>query len=209
MTLDDRIAQIMKKVEKLSAKKRRFPCGKFPPEWKEPITEEQVMAYEKEKGIRLPEDYRRFITTVASAGTQPFYGLYGLLDKKPSYEFEPIVEKKFPYTLSTPLKIAEMSEEEYDKYWNDDENEEYMQGYILLCHEGCGMESILIVNTDAEEVYGTVWFCDLANDYGIMPIYHPQTREPMHFLEWLEYWVDQMLLLEEEEYFSYGELTFF
>ncbi len=40
-----------------------------------PVSEEEVSAFEAEKGIRLPGDYRRFITTVASSGSQPFYGL--------------------------------------------------------------------------------------------------------------------------------------
>lgn len=206
--LDDRIAQIMKKMELLSTKNPEFACGKFPPEWKAQLTEAQVSAYEAEKGIKLPEDYRRFITTVASAGTQPFYGLYGLLEKKPSYEFEPIVEKKFPYTINSGLKVFEMEEDEYERFWNDQDNDECIQGFLLLCTEGCGMDSILVVNTDDEETYGTVWFYDLSNDFGIMPIYHPQTQKPMHFLDWLEYFVDKTLELPDDDYFSYGELTY-
>ena len=207
--IDNRISKIMDKMKKLSSKNLKFSCGEFPPKWKGPLSEEEVEAFEKEKGIKLPEDYRRFITTVASAGTQPFYGLYSLIDNKPkpAYEFNPIVEKVFPYTIKNPFWVGKMTDEEYEKFFNDDEDTSYMQGYIWLCTEGCGMESILIVNTEDEETYGTVWFYDLCNDFGIAPIFNPKTQKPMSFLDWLEYWVDQTLKLAEDEYFSYIELT--
>lgn len=206
MEIDNRIAEIMQKINKLSNRTPEYTCGAWPPQWKAPLTEKQVAGFEKEKGVKLPEDYRRFITTAASAGTQPFYGLYGLLERKPSYEMNPIVEKTFPYTIHKPLFIAELTEEEYDDLL-DDENTGYIQGFILLCHEGCGMESILVLNTEDEETYGTVWFYDLANDFGIAPILNPKNKKPMHFLDWLEFWADKTLELADDDYFSYIELA--
>lgn len=207
MKIDSQIARIKEKMQKLSSKNPEFPCGKFPPEWKPPVSEKKVECFEREKGIKLPEDYRRFITTVAGAGTQPFYGLYGLTEKKPSYEFTPIVEKPFPYTIKTPFFLADLTEEECQEFFEDEEDESYIQGFLLLCTEGCGMDSILIVNTADEETYGTVWFYDLSDDFGIAPIFNPQTGKPMHFLDWFEYWLDQTLTLPDDEFFSYGELT--
>lgn len=206
MDIDNRISEIIDKMKKLSSKNPKFHCGKFPPEWKPPISESEVETFEKEKDIKLPEDYRRFITTAVSSGTQPFYGLYGLTEKKPSYTFEPVVEKPFPYTIKNPLFISEISDEKYEKLFSDEEND-YMQGYIRLCTEGCGIQSILIVNTNDEETYGTVWFYDLCSDFGIAPIFNPQTKKPMSFLDWFEYWVDKTLELPNDEYFSYIELT--
>ena len=40
------------------------------------------------------------------------------------------------------------------------------------------------------EVVGTVWYLDLANDCGILPLVHPTTREPLHFLDWFELCLD-------------------
>ena len=207
MDIDNRIAQIMEKMKKLPSKNPQFHCGKFPPEWKPPLSEKEVEDFEKAKGIKLPEDYRRFITTAVSSGTQPFYGLYGLTEKKPSYEFETIVEKPFPYTVKKPMFIVNMSDDEYLENFSDDGDERYIHGYILLSHEGCGMLSILIVNSEDEDTYGTVWFYDLANDFGIAPILNPETKKPMKFLDWFEYWVDRTLELSDDEYFSYIELT--
>lgn len=67
--------------------------------------------------------------------------------------------------------------------------------------------SILIVNTDDEETYGTVWYYDLANDAGIYPLINPVTHKTMSFLDWLEYYVDKTLELDDSDYFSYGELA--
>lgn len=206
MNIDDRIKLIMEKMGKLSLKHPEFSCGEFPPRWDEPLTEKAVAEYEKENGIILPEDYRRFITTVASSGTQPFYGLYSPIGELPDYEFRADAAEKFPYTVRKPLNIAELSEEEYDAIYETEEVNVNV-GYILLCHEGCGMYSILIVNTDDKETHGTVWYYDLANDAGIYPLINPTDHRTMSFLDWLEYYVDKTLELDDSDYFSYGELT--
>lgn len=206
MDIDKRIQTIMKKMEGLKEKNPEFTCGEFPPKWSEPLPEQVVEKYERDNGITLPEDYRRFITTVAESGTQPFYGLYSLVGELPSYERRAAVSEKFPYTVRKPLNIAELSEEEYDAIYETEEIN-VDAGYVLLCHEGCGMLSILIVNTDDKDTYGTVWYYDLANDAGIYPLIHPVTNRTMSFLDWLEYYVDMTLELGDDEYFSYGELA--
>ena len=53
MNIDDRIQNIMKKMEKLSSKHPEDTCGEFPPKWGEPLTEQDVVRFEKEKGIAL------------------------------------------------------------------------------------------------------------------------------------------------------------
>lgn len=72
---DQHIARIMSKIEALHDRDFSFSCGKWPPAWNPPMGEEDVAAFEAENGIRLPEDYRRFLTTVAASGSQPFYGI--------------------------------------------------------------------------------------------------------------------------------------
>lgn len=207
MTIDERISFIMKKAEGLSAKHPQFSCGKFPPEWKPPLSEKQAAAFEEKNGIKLPEDYRRFITTAAGAGTQPFYGLYGLPTYFPScQEGDADVKKPFLYTVRKPLLIEELSGEEYDRLFEEDELAADA-GFLYLCHEGCGMYSILIVNSGDRETYGTVWYYDLANDAGILPLLHPDSHRPMCFLDWLEYYVDRTLELDDREFFSYGQLA--
>lgn len=201
MDIDKRIADIMTKMGGLSAKHPQDTCGEFPPKWMEPLSEEKVRNFEVRNGISLPQDYRRFITTVSKGGTQPFYGLCSIDERS---DFNVDVKTKFPYTLKKPLNIEELSDEDYKKLFDDS----YVDsGFIELCHEGCNMYSILIVNSEDKETYGTVWFYDIADDAGILPLFNPKSGKPLSFIDWLEYYVDRTLELDDDDYFSYSELT--
>ena len=203
MNIDSRIAEIMAKMKGLSEKNPVDTCGEFPPKWSKPLYEERVRKFEEQYGITLPEDYRRFITTVAKGGTQPFYGMPSI-DEIKKHDLKADLAQKFPYTLKDPLNIEKLTDAEYRALFDSDVSE---KGFIELCDEGCAMYSILIVNTDDEETYGTVWFYDLANDVGILPLIDPKSGAAMRFSDWLEYYVDRSLELDDEDYFSYIELT--
>lgn len=195
---DARISRIMAKIEAMRDKEFQICVGTWPPQWKPPLTEEEAAAFEAEKGIRLPEDYRRFITTVASSGSQPFYGLEPLIQKDCE------VDHPFPYTMDHILYFLYMTEEEMDAYY-DDEDAPFAAGLLPLCTEGDGMDSVLVVNSDDPDTYGTVWYFDLANDFGIAPMYDPNTGRPFHFLDWLEYWADRTAGLGPQDYFQFME----
>lgn len=196
---DQRIARIMSKIEALHDRKFSFSCGKWPPVWEPPMSEEDVAAFEAEKGIRLPGDYRRFITTIAGAGSQPFYGLLPLRQK------ESTVEQPFPYTPDHILYFLHMTEEEMDQFYDEDTPFTADNGLVALCTEGDGMDSVLVVNSPDPDTYGTVWYYDLANDCGIIPMRDKETGKPFRFLDWLEYWADRTAGLGSKEYFSFSE----
>ena len=122
---DARISRIMAKIEAMRDKEFQICVGTWPPQWKPPLTEEEAAAFEAEKGIRLPEDYRRFITTVASSGSQPFYGLEPLIQKDCE------VDHPFPYTMDHILYFLYMTEEEMDAYY-DDEDAPFAAGLLPL-----------------------------------------------------------------------------
>lgn len=196
---DQRIARIMSKIEEIKDKKFSFSCGKWPPVWEPPFSEEEVAAFETEKGIQLPEDYRRFITTVASSGTQPFYGLQSFQKQ------ESVPEHPFPYTLDHILYFLYMTENEMDQFYDDDTPFTANHGLLTLCTEGDGMDSVLVVNSEDPDTYGTVWYFDLANDCGIIPMRDKDTQKPFHFLDWLEYWAERTAGLNSNEFFSFSE----
>lgn len=203
MDIDERIKGIMKKMEELSASKNpKYSCGEFPPKWDKPFTEERVAKFEEKNGIKLPPDYRRFITTVASAGTQPFYGLYSLFDKGIE---RPAFDKPFIATVRKPILYEELEQ------LDDDEVDEIYDnlhcGFVPLCTEGCGMDSILVVNSEDKETYGTAWYFDFANDAGTLPLINPKNGKPMDFLDWLEYYVDRTLELDDDDFFGYAEIA--
>ena len=196
MSIEDKIKQIGEEIKKLSSE----TSINQPNKWEKPLSEKEVSEFEKKNGIKLPLDYRKFITTVASSGNRPFYGLCNILKQE---EFHNNVNLKFPFTTKSPFFI---SDEDTDK--EEEEEKGTDNGYIALCTEGCGMNCILIVNTDDTETYGTVWFDDLANDFGIAPILNQKTKKPMKFLDWFEYWLDRALKSpNDDDDFSFGELT--
>lgn len=88
--IDERIARLL---EKFSEEPKENSVWDEEVAWGSPMSEEDVAAYEKEKGIHLPKEYRRFITTVGGSGNQPFYGLTHL-DKQD--EEQCIPEQPFP-----------------------------------------------------------------------------------------------------------------
>lgn len=205
MNIDEHISIIMQKIKELSKKNPEDTCGEFPPKWNPPLEKDEVERFERQNKIVLPEDYKRFITTVASSGTQPFYGLYNPVKKLSKHDLKADLNKKFPYTVRKPLDVYALSDEEYKHIYSNESDVD--SGYIVLCTEGCAMYSILIINTDDSETYGTVWYYDLANDAGIFPLINPLTQKTMSFLDWLEYYVDKTLELDDTDYFSYGELS--
>ena len=190
-------------MQGLSEKHPVDTCGEFPPKWSKPLSEERVRKFEEQNGIKLPEDYRRFITTVAKGGTQPFYGMPSI-DELKKHGLGSNLAQKFPYTLKSPLNVDKLTDEEYRALFDGDRSD---NGFIELCDEGCAMYNILIVNSDDEETYGTVWFYDLANDMGILPLIDPKSGKAMRFIDWLEYYVDRSLELDDDDYFSYAELA--
>ena len=187
------------RLKKSKIKKFSFTCGEWPPVWEPPVSEEEVTAFETEKGIRLPEDYRHFITTVAASGSQPFYGLLSFQTQ------ESTPEHPFPYTLDHVLYFLHMTEEEMEEFYDEDSPFTADHGLLALCTEGDGMDSVLVVNSKDPDTYGTVWYFDLANDCGILPMRDKETGKPFHFLDWLEYWADRTTSLNSDEYFSFSE----
>src|SRR5215510_742048 len=75
-----------------------------------PLAEADVAAIERQHGITLPADYRRFITEVGNGGAGPSYGVFplGYLDDG-SADVQPWGD--FVGTLAEPFRFREA--------WND------------------------------------------------------------------------------------------
>lgn len=165
-----------------------------PAAWEPPLPVVQVETFESTHGLTLPPDYRAFITQVARAGTRPFYGLWGLGTANREFGDDLRPGQPFPFTASRPLDCFVLldcpeGEAAYEAMW---ERHELSCGFVPLCTEGCGMNSVLVVKARDASVEGTVWYYDLANDAGIFPMRRRDGR-PLTFLSWLECWLDAAL----------------
>ena len=138
-----------------------------------PAEETEVLAIEAGHGVRLPQEYREFLLTVANGGVGPFYGLQRLGESngKPWAESPGEVGKlsaPFPYDVAwnaEPNDPALPSEDAWQRslwYWST----QHMDGAIPICELGCGLRQLLIV-TGAER--GNIWYDDRADWKGLYP----------------------------------------
>ncbi|WP_131737931.1 SMI1/KNR4 family protein [Actinomadura roseirufa] len=144
------------------------------------LPEALVAAFEEDNGIRLPEGYRLFLTTVGNGGPGPYKGLEAL----DPYLRDRQLTGAFPYgpddlTGAFTIEMSGWS------YWN------YYRGTIPLArhksvewayHETAEPVSLLVVSGPAR---GRVVMVDDRREY-FPPVFHP-ARD---FLAWYEEWLD-------------------
>lgn len=196
MSLDDDLRRVK---EKMAALPSHRDSGGRPPSdpvaWRPPLEEEAVAAWEAGHGAALPADYRAFITRVAGSGDWPHHGLIGLIglgaaDRDRADAPDPAAP--FPFSPAGPLTPAD--EAAYRAALGRGEPD---RGWIPLCTEGCGMDTVLVVTAVDPGTAGTVWYFDVAHDCGVLPMVHPATGAPLRFLEWFELCLDARASGEE------------
>ena len=129
------------------------------------LSERELATFESANGIRLPEDYRRFLSAVGNGGAGPYDGL------EPLGTFGRNLSKPFPFIAATDT----LTEEELGRLPDRDE----YSGVIEFCHQGCAIYSYLVVNGPT---YGTLW--DGGEDF------YP-TR--LTFAVWYRRWLERAL----------------
>lgn len=197
----------------------RFPAKLFPDpfgaDWHQfrthpPLSEDAVQAFEDRHAVRLPAEYRGFLTEVGNGGAGPPYGLFKLGE----YEGEPWVEgdgllgvlsEPFPHIgpwndLSglPPWDDSWPGDPSWDeatyeceweawrkRYWDAT----HVGGAVPVCHLGCNHRLWLVV-TGAE--VGNVWCDGRADQAGVFPLERPG-RERVSFLAWYRDWLDEAL----------------
>jgi hypothetical protein len=170
-----------------------------------PLLEEDVAAFESEHGVRLPDDYRQFLTRVGNGGAGPYYGLFRLgkmddgFDYGPWGDFVGRLSSPFPHTNACndlsgkPDDQAAMDSDEYDalieafdqKYYNSRQ----VDGAIPICHLGCALRQWLVISGPEA---GNVWCDDRADHKGLHPLQTPG-RVRTNFIEWYRDWLDEVL----------------
>jgi len=145
------------------------------------LTEQQVTAFERRYAVKLPREYRAFLTGVANGGAGPAYGLYSLAEAVTS------MRGRVPHDfLRTPFPYTDA----YHPFEDEDEEDEGERsdlyptaGTLVLCHEGCGILHLLVV---AGPSRGQMWVDNRCNDQGLYPL-------GVTFLDWYERWLDNTL----------------
>ena len=105
-----------------------------------PLSEEELVTFESASRVRLPTDYRRFLSVVGNGGAGPYYGL------EPLGTFGHDLSRPFPFVTATDT----LTKVELQGLWNW----EQYSGVLEFCHQGCGIYSYLVVNGPT---FGTIW----------------------------------------------------
>jgi SMI1/KNR4 family protein SUKH-1 len=172
-----------------------------------PLSEVDVAQFENTHHIRLPEDYRRFITEIGNGGAGPYYGVFplGYMDDQ-GFDLAPWdkpyglvgdLAADFPHRESwndltgyPPAELADESEEEYERQLSAFEKRYYaasvMNGGFPICHMGCALRVWLIVTGEQR---GRLLRDGRSENTGLSPILLKNgSRADFSgwYLEWLE-----------------------
>ena len=167
-----------------------------------PVSEAEVLAFEKKYGVQLPECYRAFILTIGDAKAKkldfiagPYFGLYAfgtsvdslLYEKIETYlkapcNLSPDMTQEEWETLSDPLLFSEEEEEDDDdKYFA--ERAKVFGGLLPLGSQGCTYEHALVLNG---KYAGRVVNVDL-------DLAQPKFAFETNFLDWYERYLDEVI----------------
>ena len=167
-----------------------------------PVSEAEVLAFEKKYGVQLPECYRAFMLTIGDAKAKksdfiagPYFGLYAfgtsvdslLYEKIETYlkapcNLSPDMTQEEWETLSDPLLFSEEEEEEdEDKYFA--ERAKVFGGLLPLGTQGCTYEHALVLNG---KYSGRVVNVDL-------DLAQPKFAFEANFLDWYERYLDEVI----------------
>ena len=167
-----------------------------------PVSEAEVLAFEKKYGVQLPECYRAFMLTVGDAKAKksdfiagPYFGLYAfgtsldslLYEKTETYlkapcNLSPDMTQEEWDALTDPLLPSEEEEEEDDdKYFA--ERAKVFGGLLPLGSQGCTYEHALVLNG---KYAGRVVNVDL-------DLAQPKFAFEANFLDWYERYLDEVI----------------
>ncbi len=213
--LVDRLDRIRTKLERLRAADSSFSVfGSDAHQYRlrPPLPPEALSDLEKHLGVQLPDEYRLFVAQLGDGGAGPYYGLIPLDDHDLEDLTQPdLTRKPFrwtaafnPYDWDDPCSQEDVwcddeddSDEEMAEEGNREEDEEAPQRQIILgvpgalyiCHYGCGIRLLLIVNGQS---CGEVWRDAQNDDAGLRPECDDRSRH-MGFMDWYERWLDESL----------------
>ena len=163
-------------------------------------TEEELIKFETENQITLPEEYREFFLYVGNGGAGPYYGLEPLEHgREVDLDY---ISGKYLLDLSKPFQFTEPWNVEFEE--TDDDNYEeieqqkiekyydnkFSNGLLRISNFGCGVRINIVVNGKEK---GNIWVDDRTNGNGIFPDPYFDINEKITFLDWYELWLDKSL----------------
>jgi hypothetical protein len=117
------------------------------------LAKRDVVAFEQRHGIRLPEEYRGFLTNVGNGGAGPYYGLFplGIMDDnwghaawQEGVDLVGILREPFPHTDAWNTDFDPNhygSDEEFTAAETANWSPGLVNGATPICHRGCALRA--------------------------------------------------------------------
>lgn len=159
--------------------------------------------------IRLPHDYKSFLTEIGNGGAGPYYGIHPFYVVKPSEKsmdtlnnFE-LLKFDFPHKTAWnwPAKVFAKFDEiiggqdgELEDFFSSVFDKQYYQdnlkqGSMYISEYGCALKFLLVI-TGRER--GKIWFDQRADREGIHPVTDQQGNH-LDFSDWYMQWLDDTI----------------
>lgn len=159
---------------------------------KDALTESEVLEFEEKHNIKLPLDYRTFITNMFNGGIGPEQIMpLDFWDSVHNTVYLDSIGNK----LNEPFLLTSEWKREYN---NENKNYEYetiINGTIRICHIGCGNFIFLVVNGIE---YGNLWVDDRASNDEIVPL-KGKNKNRINFDIWYNEWLDKEIEYYEKQ----------
>jgi len=160
------------------------------------LADREIAEYEERLGVKLPPEYRQFVTQVGHGGTGPFYGLFRLDGSDPEDVTMPEQIRK-PFRWTESLNPADWEDpcSQEDVLCDEVQEGEHIfpilniPGALYICNYGCAIRYFLIATGLS---FGDVWMDRQADEDGLLQL-HGEDGRPLGFLEWYERWLNEEL----------------
>ncbi|WP_329033896.1 SMI1/KNR4 family protein [Streptomyces sp. NBC_00178] len=181
----------------------------------DPLTDDGLAELEAQMGVRFPDDYRNFLTSVGAGGAGPAYGLFPVRRVQGRWRWEgdgaeladlTMLARPFPdhgpdaEDLEALLAVRP-EEEDFEEIEDFDEAieawderweplmfaPERTAGAIVISHLGCAQREWLIISGTHR---GTIWSDCRADDTDLVPLLD-QAGKPVTFARWYIDWLQQ------------------
>jgi hypothetical protein len=189
---DASIERILRKLTEVRDRRiQSFGSASHHYELAAPLADEAVAAFERDRGVGLPADYRAFVTRAGESGAGPYYGLLPL-----SRWNTALRERGSPAcVMAKPCLFAPGMPRTDDAYRAAvGDTDEPFQGTMAIVYQGCAYLAVLVVSGPHA---GRVAYVN--TDGGV-----PYFVENVDFLSWYERWLDELLWGHVHHWFGMG-----
>ena len=174
------ILELLEKAKKADFEFKVFGADKHRYKLNPTVSMGEVLKWEEDFNIKLPDDYVYFLTQIGNGGAGPYYGLYSLDELRQQQYYKRQDNKQ------NPIIDASLSKEKWNELMeqldsaDDDMYEEIEQyintGVVIIGTQGCTYDNLLMCNgSETGKIVYIDW--NLEGEY-------PPFLTRMSFFEW-------------------------